>query len=319
MRWLSLLLFPFLLWALEPGWNLIGAVREVDGKLLNRDYIEAAFLFRDGAWHYWSRQREFPYERLERIEKGEGVWIFSREARPAALWVERGTSWYWQLQGEIDPSHKVDLYDVDLFDTDRKLIEELHREGKVVICYFSAGSFEEWRPDRERFPKEAIGRPLEGWSGEQWLDIRHPQVRSIMVSRLDLARSKGCDGVEPDNVDGYLHGTGFSLTGDDQLEYNRFLAEEAHKRGLLIALKNDMEQIEELVDLFDFAINEECFTYGECGLYLPFLLQNKAVLNAEYEGLPDCRKAQLYGISSIYLSPDLDGSLFQSCSEAVEE
>ena len=49
----------------------------------------------------------------------------------------------------------------------------------------------------------------------------------IILDRLDVARAKGCDGVEPDNVDGYANKTGFDLTKDDQLRFNRFLAVEA--------------------------------------------------------------------------------------------
>lgn len=57
----------------------------------------------------------------------------------------------------------------------------------------------------------------------------------LWLNRLDVAVYKGCDGVEPDNVDGYTNNTGFILTAEDQLMYNRFLADEAHERGLLIA------------------------------------------------------------------------------------
>ena len=42
----------------------------------------------------------------------------------------------------------------------------------------------------------------------------------------------------------------FSLTAADQLDYNRFLAEQAHQRGLAIGLKNDLDQVASLVDLF---------------------------------------------------------------------
>ena len=52
-----------------------------------------------------------------------------------------------------------------------------------------------------------------------------------MQARLDLAVSKGCVGVEPDNVDGYQNSSGFPLTAADQLAYNRFLAGEARARG----------------------------------------------------------------------------------------
>ncbi len=58
-----------------------------------------------------------------------------------------------------------------------------------------------------------------------------------MLRRLDLAVTKGCDGVEPDNMDGYANDSGFPLTAEDQLTFNRFIANEAHRRGLAVGLK----------------------------------------------------------------------------------
>lgn len=48
---------------------------------------------------------------------------------------------------------------------------------------------------------------------------------------------KGCDAVEPDNVDGYTNNTRFALNEEDQFVFNRFLATEAHQRELGIGLK----------------------------------------------------------------------------------
>jgi hypothetical protein len=100
---------------------------------------------------------------------------------------------------------------------------------------------------------------------------------------LDLAHQKHCDGVEIDNVDGYSNDTGFNLTANDQLAFNRLMANEAHARGLSVALKNDLEQVVELVDYFDFSINEQCHEFGECDLLAAFIASGKPVLNAEYQ------------------------------------
>jgi Uncharacterized conserved protein len=142
-----------------------------------------------------------------------------------------------QLQGEINRSYPVDLYDIDLFDTSSATIQSLKNTGTHVICYFSAGSYENWRPDAKQFAKKDLGKNLSGWPGERWLDIRSTKVRQIMKARLDLAAAKGCDGVDPDNVDGYTNNPGFPLTAAHQLSYNRFLAQESHRRGLTIGLK----------------------------------------------------------------------------------
>jgi hypothetical protein len=98
----------------------------------------------------------------------------------------------------------VAIFDVDLFDTPAETIEALHDLGKKVICYFSAGSFEDWRPDAGSFRAADKGKELDGWPGETWLNISSESVRSIMKSRVELASEKRCDGVDPDNVDGYV-------------------------------------------------------------------------------------------------------------------
>lgn len=98
----------------------------------------------------------------------------------------------------------VSIFDIDLFDTPTETIKHLQTMGKKVICYFSAGSYEDWRPDASEFAKEDLGRDLDGWPGEKWLSLGSKNVRRIMKGRVDLAKSKGCDGVDPDNVDGYV-------------------------------------------------------------------------------------------------------------------
>jgi len=192
------------------------------------------------------------------------------------------TSWQWQLSGEIDTSFDLEMYDIDLFNTAKEVIDQLHDDGRIVVCYFSAGSFEDWRPDAIDFPSQAIGDPLEDWEGEWWLDVRNETVREIMRARLDLAVEKGCDGVEPDNVDAFDNDNGFGLTAADQLDFNRFLAEQAHERGLSVGLKNDLGQVPDLLNDFDWALNEECFAYDECDELDPFIDAGKAVFHVEY-------------------------------------
>lgn len=220
-----------------------------------------------------------------------------------------GTSWQWQLTGEIDTSFDVTMYDIDLFDAPQEVIDNLHSDGRIVICYFSAGSWEEWRQDAHTFPASLIGNPLEGWPDERWLDIRQIDLLApIMAARLELAASKQCDGVEPDNVTAYHNDTGFPITAQDQLVYNLWLAEEAHARGLSIGLKNDLEQIPELVDHFDWALNEECYQYDECDLLLLFVQAEKAVFGVEYEGDPGefCPYFNQINFDWLYKRWDLD-------------
>lgn len=211
------------------------------------------------------------------------------------------TSWQWQLQGKIDQSFNVTMYDVDMFDTSASVVTSLHSAGRIVICYIDAGTWENWRPDASEFPNSVKGKN-NGWPGEKWLDIRQLSILSpIMQARMDMCKSKGFDGVEFDNVDGYSNNTGFPLTYNDQLTYNTWLANEAHTRNLSVALKNDLGQVHDLLPYFDWALDEQCFQYNECSKLLPFIQANKAVMEVEYKLAPSqfCSKANALNFNSL--------------------
>ena len=220
-----------------------------------------------------------------------------------------GTSWQWQLMGSIDTSFDVAMYDIDLFDAPQATINQLHTSGRIVICYFSAGSWEDWRSDAAAFPEAVKGKALDGWPNEKWLDVRQiASLTPLMTARLDLAVTKKCDGVEPDNVDGYANDSGFPLTAGDQIAYNRWLVQQAHQRGLSIGLKNDLDQIPDLVGDFDWALNEQCFEFDECATLLPFVQAGKAVFGVEYTGNAAifCPKANQMGFSWLKKNLNLD-------------
>jgi len=231
-------------------------------------------------------------------------------------------SWQWQISGTVNPDYPVDVYDIDLFDSSVELVSALKDSGKTVICYFSAGTYENFREDKNKFDPAVRGNILDDWPDEQWVDIRSLNVAGIMAERLDLAVQKGCDGVEPDNMTGYSNDTGFGLTADDQLAFNKFIANEAHKRGLSVGLKNDLEQIPELVDFYDFSVNEQCHEFDECETLEPFIQAGKPVLNAEYLQVyvdnPGARQAVCDAandrqFSTLILPLDLDDSFRLSC------
>src|SRR5690606_19748817 len=95
------------------------------------------------------------------------------------------TTWQWQLTGELNIAYDAEVYDIDLFDTDPSVIADLQAQDKKVICYFSAGSYEEWRSDANDFNTSDLGNSLDGWPGERWLDIRSNNVRAIMANRIE--------------------------------------------------------------------------------------------------------------------------------------
>lgn len=236
-------------------------------------------------------------------------------AAPATRWRPGpGTTWQWQLSGRLDTSVDAAVYDIDGFDHTKETVAGLHRAGRKVICYVSTGAWEDFRPDAGRFPKAVLGTG-NGWKGERWLDIRRTDVlEPLMAARLDMCRDKGFDAVEPDNMDGYNNRTGFPLTAADQLRYNRLLASLAHERGMSVGLKNDLDQIPQLVGDFDFAVNEQCAQYGECADLKPFVAAGKAVFHVEYE-LPTsrfCAESRSLKLSSLLKKYEL-GAWRRAC------
>ncbi|MFJ6717330.1 MULTISPECIES: endo alpha-1,4 polygalactosaminidase [unclassified Streptomyces] len=216
-------------------------------------------------------------------------------------------SWQWQLTGTLDTSVKAAVYDVDGFNTTKEQVAALKKTGRKTICYLSTGAWEDFRPDAAAFPKELLGEG-NGWEGERWLDIRRSaELEPLMAKRFDMCKAKGFDAIEPDNMDGYANSSGFPLTAADQLAYNRLIARLAHDRGLSVGLKNDLDQIPELVRDFEFAVNEQCAQYDECERYRPFVAAGKAVFHVEYEGsLREwCPVSQREGLSSLQKKTDL--------------
>jgi hypothetical protein len=237
----------------------------------------------------------------------------TKTAAPAKPKLPLSATWQIQYSGEMDYSLDVNIYNLDLFDTDATTIAQLHQRGVFVMCYFSAGSFEDWRTDAQKFPQKTLGKAMEGWAGEKWLDIRQIELlKPVIESRLNLAAQKNCDGVDPDNVDGYANDTGFPLSAHDQLAFNIFLSTQAHTRGLSIGLKNDLEQIPDLLPFFDWALNEECFYYKECRLLLPFVNAGKPVFVIEYNLPPAefCAQANALNFNALQKKTELDKFYF---------
>lgn len=237
---------------------------------------------------------------------------------PAALdWWRPGPglTWQWQIgDNAIDLSVQADVFDVDLY-IDQAIVDEIHARGQRVICYVSVGSWEDWRPDADRFPEQVLGKDYEGWPGERWLDIRRIDLLGpILRARLDLCQSKGFDGVEPDNTDIHREDTGFSLSYADQLAYARWLADEAHARGLAIGIKNAPDMVADSLTFFDFAITEDAYFDGWVAKMLPFVKAGKAVLAAEYTGMDvdfasACAWGREHGVSFILKNRGLDSWL----------
>jgi hypothetical protein len=223
-------------------------------------------------------------------------------------------SWDIQLSDTPEaPYPDVGLIELDGFDTPAATVAALHRSraGRVVVCYIDAGTWESWRPDAKQYPKSLLGKPYASWPGERWVNItqyRGP-LGTILQARVQMCRSKGFDAVDFDNVDEYTVDSGFKLTGADQLAYDTFLANLAHRAGMLVALKNDPDQIPQLLPYFDFAVDEQCYQGGGGGCGLDrFTRVGKPAFDIEYQGPASgfCPAANRAGVNTILKRMSLD-------------
>ncbi|MFI9559056.1 endo alpha-1,4 polygalactosaminidase [Nonomuraea endophytica] len=180
--------------------------------------------------------------------------------------------------------YDIDLYGPDKVTPNKAAVTAIHAAGAHAVCYISAGSWEDWRPDKNSFPASVKGNDLDNWPGEKWLDIRKRSILlPIMEARVAKCDQAGFDSVEFDNVDAFQNeNTGFPLTNAHQLAYNKALADLAHSYGLSVGLKNDLDQVDALVDWFDYAVNESCQAWKECEVLDTFLDAGKPVFQIEY-------------------------------------
>jgi len=137
-----------------------------------------------------------------------------------------------------------------------------------------------------------------------------------MTDRIILAASNGCDGIDPDNVDGYDNDNGLGLTTASAIDYMTFLADEAHSRGLAIGLKNAAEIVGSVLPHVEWQVNEGCLQYQECDSFQPFIDAGKPVFHIEYPSdAPDvspgtkvenCGAVSASGFSTVLKTTDLN-------------
>jgi hypothetical protein len=191
-----------------------------------------------------------------------------------------GLTWQVQRLVPIDATVEAEVFGVPMFTTDAATIASLQGEGRRVVCWFSAGISTWSDPDRDAV-LPATGPDIVAGQPERWMDLGSPIVRDAMLARLDQAVALGCDAVEPSDIDGYLADSGLPLTRDGTVDFVAWLAEEAHARGLAIALHDGNELAAELEPAVDFAMDYACLAAGSCGELGVFGAAGKVVLHAE--------------------------------------
>ncbi len=238
--------------------------------------------------------------------------------------------WQWQLQGKIDTTLPVQVYNIDI-EVPQVAINELKARGIKLICYFSAGTVEYFRDDSVLFPLEFIGERYEDLPDEQWVDYGNIEALApIMRARMDKCKAKGFDAIEIDNVDAHNYetrddtgevvgiGTNFKMTLDESIAYVRWLTNEAHSRGLGIGLKNAEEMVPDVVNEVDWMLVEDCYFDSWCMAATAFIDADKPVFMAEYDELvpdftPACELAKSLGYSAIWRDTSLSDGLYLAC------
>ncbi|KAF2439423.1 glycoside hydrolase family 114 protein [Karstenula rhodostoma CBS 690.94] len=164
------------------------------------------------------------------------------------------------------------IYEIDMFWTPAETISKMKELGQRTICYFSAATAETWRSDYKDFDNKDLGLELPDWPGERYLDIRRANVLKVIKKRIDLAASKGCDAIEPDNVDVYSNDNGFTpaILPSDTITYLSQISAHARSKGMSVGIKNCIEILGDIFDDVDFAISEECVQYRNCTVYANF-------------------------------------------------
>ncbi|OUM64535.1 glycoside hydrolase family 114 protein, partial [Piromyces sp. E2] len=209
-----------------------------------------------------------------------------------ALWKPKpGTTWNIILGHGFDISkEKAEAIVIDLHSNSAEDIKKYHDAGKKVLCYFSGGTIEDFRPDKDDYYKVdgLVKNEYKQWKGENWLDFRKEGIKPLITNRIKLAVEKKCDAVDVDNLDGCQDKSVLKwsnpLTKEDTIKFAKWLAATAHELGISISLKNSLFMIDEVGDDFDMAINESCVTHEkpECHHYKKFIDSGKAVFGITY-------------------------------------
>jgi hypothetical protein len=226
-------------------------------------------------------------------------------------------SFDWVLSGAPDTNKNVKVIDIDAFNATAETVASFKSKGTIVIGYISVGSREDWRPDINLIPADCIGNDYPGWPGEKFLDIRQmSKLTPMITSRLDMIKSKGFDGVEPDNMDCFENNTGFPLSQQDGINYALWLASLAHSRGLSIGQKNASEIASAIVNVYDWALLEDGFGDGFYTDFFSYINLNKAVFDTEYSDnnlSTYCGQAASARVTLIRKNLDLDNWI-QTCN-----
>lgn len=107
-----------------------------------------------------------------------------------------------------------------------------------------------------------------------------------MRNRIRLAKRKGCDAIDPDNVDVATNDNGKNLTQTDAITFIKKIANESHRLRMAFGLKNAQDTLMQVINVTDFAVNEQCAQEEAgvegCASYGNFTKLGRPVYHIEY-------------------------------------
>jgi hypothetical protein len=163
------------------------------------------------------------------------------------------------------------MFNIDGFDNSGSVVSTIHsRHGLTLphekaICYLSLGSWENFRSDEGTWPTRALRLALGGFPQEHWVDVRQlSSLLPVIEARLQMCASKGFDGIEVDNIDGWQNPSGFPLSPEDAEAWLAAIASQAHSLNLFVLWKNDPLLASFGKRYFDGSLSEQCYEYQEC-------------------------------------------------------
>jgi hypothetical protein len=210
------------------------------------------------------------------------------------------------------------VYDIDGEGATAADVAAIHAAGAIAVCYVDVGTLEQGRSDVTSFPSSVVGPGVQGWPGENWLLVtaaNQSTILPLMRARfVNWCQAKGFDAIEPDNLDAWTNIS--NVTEADNVTYDLAIGQLAHGLALSIGLKNVMtdlatSQYASFLAVYDWALNEQCYEYGECGAYTAagsFLPAGKAVFDVEYNTAPNCAQADQDHINAQKTDLDLVGA-----------
>lgn len=195
-----------------------------------------------------------------------------------------GAVFDYQIGGPYAPAANVGIVDRDR--------SQKGVEGRFNVCYVNAyqvqpGEIGWWKKEHPALLLRDRDGALvmdEQW-GEPLFDISTAAKRTELATIVGVwfagCARLGHDAVEPDNLDSYTRSKGM-LQQLDAVAFAVDLVRQAHTYKMLIGQKNDAELAPQLSKSgYDFAIAEECQTYGECGAYAD--VYGGKVIEIEYD------------------------------------